>query len=553
MSSLYRKLSSKLNSKLNSFFATACSPRCVHGESVTLTAFYVANVPRTSKKYMPGDVVLKEDALITCCFNDKLVELTRAARILELDARPDGHVRFFQYLLCFMNASEVVQRRVLSMTVPGEDQLRGEEVVESCLAFCNVLGFALDKEQDECPLVLRPLLGLNRGLLLRIVLVWLVYGHTTPTGAALYEQASRISHTCTDANTVQLVHGDRCLLIATQPLTPGTVLTVNHLETAQRLMATRCRRQWLLSSKLFTCYCPACAIHPDIFRLLPCPKCRPVPKKHRNGRYRNRPLNEHHQCEQMSDCATSTSGSAIRPICQISPCKEQEPEMTLAGTGGLRGYVAPQGNPCEGIKPWVCVTCHCSFSDAKVKRYISRRAVLWGHFPDEQEEDIEDLVIHMAEMSTTMTHLQDVHSHCCAVLGPRHWSSNMVVRYMIEGAIQYIATLDLHSDVDFLPVSKVVASLALHMEMYDQWMRTLPFHGTPEELCPVVVRGAWALVKLLQHPDCPESTWREAVTKLCAMLRTTSTDIQQHPWLPRICEEANHVQSLLRLYQCLEA
>ena len=96
------------------------------------------------------------------------------------------------------------------------------------------------------------------------------------TISALYERLSKVSHACNwAANTTfhRLGQGKRAGMLTLAPIAAGSTLLYDYM-CADTLHTTTVRRHLLRRSKMFDCYCEACAA-PDQLAALPCPVCVP--------------------------------------------------------------------------------------------------------------------------------------------------------------------------------------------------------------------------------------------------------------------------------------
>lgn len=129
-------------------------------------------------------------------------------------------------------------------------------------------------------------------VLVRVWLIWVMNGHASQQGSALFEYGSKLTHTCACPNTVyRTAKGDIASVVeavdggsgslqqpgaaaapaaggdaaaagshlALSPISPGELLTTNYLGMGhKRLMSTPARQKHLQDKFLFTCTCRRC-------------------------------------------------------------------------------------------------------------------------------------------------------------------------------------------------------------------------------------------------------------------------------------------------------
>ena len=195
-------------------------------------------------------------------------------------------VRHLGLVLAFLDedTSPAVQRHVLTSMQHkiecGEHGLPEKPAAAACCALgAQVLRARgtpwLEEEWELAPEVLavwrheRGDSGLS--LLEMLLRIFTVNAHSFGRQAALFDVATKLAHTCHNADLQYIAHPDRGVgqFVALRDIQGEAVLlTTSYLSPKHFQVSTPQRRRMLYCQKGFVCLCPACSEQPDVYRRL---------------------------------------------------------------------------------------------------------------------------------------------------------------------------------------------------------------------------------------------------------------------------------------------
>jgi hypothetical protein len=292
-----------------------------------------------------------------------------------------------------------------SVTSPRADERTIVEVAKEALKF--IQKHAIDASSLSLLVKDQPEIAMK---------VMLVYSCNAFEGGRLYEQQSRINHSC-DPNAIVQPRNGAQRVCAAAPIMDGEEITISYLGLF--LYADgKTRREHLRTSKHFECSCRRCTQGPDVAAAIPCPSCHA-----RHGRY----LDEDTQYddEQAVHYAVPPSSDANSVECQH--CHE----ITAAPPG--------ESSPNHVLQLTRTVS-------KKVYKYLLEKG---------NKKDKEDMAM-QEEWEEQLLQLSS------SVVGARHWATNLMMHMRLDRTLQGLHSAMLLCDgevPDLTEVAECIDSL----------------------------------------------------------------------------------------------
>ena len=330
--------------------------------------------------------------------------------------------------------------RILSLYAPNiENPSDGERVIVSTA--CAALKYCRDNAVDESNL--SKLVKTDNEMQRECLQIMLIWSCNSFEGGMLYEQTSRINHSC-DANAIvrespnappsasaaaaASKNGDddnvpnqqpvQQQVVATSSIKAGDEITISYLGIFGYAGGTA-RLEILRKTKNFTCRCSRCT-STDRASAVPCPSCHPRV----NGRYLDEEI-QYDDEKNVKYCHPKNAESAAQSM-QCQHCGE---------TTGAANVVSMVNKVCDKVT-------------ARLERTSSASATT-------RSDDDEDPTDAEQEMDEQLFHLAS------SVLGAKHWTTNLMALSMLNRQLSAIhaATLMGGSPPDLTELAECIDTL----------------------------------------------------------------------------------------------
>lgn len=282
-------------------------------------------------------------------------------------------------------------------------------------------------------------------------------------GGYIYEQASRINHSCQPNAVVRIQEkGDNTLQVkALTPIATNEAVSISY--AGLYLYAdTRARQRILRRDKYFDCTCVRCQAPVDPANSVPCTICHP------------RQQTQLDEATQYDD-------------------DEQQPVQYMVWNNKDDMYVCETCGHKETFKSSVVTVVH-SISD-KVLQFLEQYKQQQHETTDENGDDVGEQLDYL---------IQEHLSLASSVLGARHWTTNLLLLlYLDRGLKEYHQKLIFQQADDDDDMQLELAEHIDHLQRITQFVERLQLQLHPGHLLSDVIVGvARALVSMGDVKSC---------------------------------------------------
>jgi uncharacterized protein YgfB (UPF0149 family) len=319
-----------------------------------------------TKEFKEGDVILQEDPLATLAqANDeesnKLAIQPPSSVPKELHGKFKGMV---QAGLCCPQDPKT-KHALLRLYHPTNEPSKLEDPIVDCAKQATDYIREQMKTSDSFD---------DSQVLQKVMLIWACNSFQ---GGRIYEQISRVNHSC-NPNALIVSDGESQKLVAATTIQKGDELDISYLGL-MLYAETQTRRDLLQQDKYFTCTCSRCSSTSDLAARIPCPTCHP----------RQAPQQVLDEEVQYDDDQTTKYISSLDVTCQTCQTK-------------------PKGTDTTKLQKTMSSVCQ------KITSYLrEQESTVKKDDEDEQEEEEQVLEEYVSLAST--------------VLGDKHWTTNLLL------------------------------------------------------------------------------------------------------------------------------
>jgi hypothetical protein len=324
-----------------------------------------------TKEFKEGDVILQEDPLATLAPANDEESNKKASESIQLPSSlaKELHGKFkgmVQAGLCCPQDPETKQA-LLKLYHPTNEPSNLEVPIVDCAKQATNYIRNHTKNSDSFD---------DSEVLQNIMLVWACNSFQ---GGRIYEQISRVNHSC-NPNALIVPDGESQKLVAAATIQKGDEITISYLGL-MLYAETQTRRDLLQQDKYFTCTCVRCTStsSDDLAARIPCPTCNP----------RQAPQQVLEEEVQYDDDQTTKYISSLGATCQTCRTK-------------------PEGTDTAKLQKVMSSVCQKTLSYLQEQESAVKK-------DDEEEEEEEEQV------------LEEYVSLASTVMGDKHWTTNLLL------------------------------------------------------------------------------------------------------------------------------
>ena len=321
-----------------------------------------------TKEFKEGDVILQEDPLATLApANDEDVKKASGSIQPPSSVAKELHGKFKGMVragLCCPQDPKTKQA-LLKLYHPTNEPSNLEDPIVDCAKQATDYIRDHTKKGDSLD---------DSQVLQNIMLVWACNSFQ---GGRIYEQISRVNHSC-NPNALIVPDGESQKLVAAATIQEGDELDISYLGL-MLYAETQTRRDLLQQDKYFTCTCARCTSSDDLAARIPCPTCHA----------RQAPQQVLDEEVQYDDDQTTKYISSLDATCQKCQTK-------------------PKGTDTAKLQKTMSSVCR------KITSYLQEQESAVKKDDEDEEEEEEQVLEECVSLAST-------------VMGDKHWTTNLLL------------------------------------------------------------------------------------------------------------------------------